>query len=135
MNFSYALQSRSFFASWRIFHACWTSWVSKSIKAKKIMFKQLILIYSSMSNSIYIYVVKHVSDLFFRQNFLTDRRIISVIAQFLFTVIMILLFFIWHMLINDLKKIISWIVMINKWSESKESILVNYIDDLKIILI
>ncbi len=99
------------------------------------MFKQLILIYSSMSNSIYIYVVKHVSDLFFRQNFLTDRRIISVIAQFLFTVIMILLFFIWHMLINDLKKIISWIVMINKWSESKESILVNYIDDLKIILI
>ena len=86
-----------------------------------------------MSKSICAYALKKVSDSFFRQGFLSDRRIINVVAQFLPTVLVILLSFIWHMLVTDLKKITPWAVMTNRWSKPRESILANYIDDLEII--
>ena len=70
------------------------------------MFTQPISIYSSISKSICAYALIKVSDPFFRQGFLSDRRIINVIAQFLPTVLVILLSFIWHMLVTDLKKVI-----------------------------
>lgn len=97
------------------------------------MFSQSISIYPSMSRSICAYAFEHVSDPFSRQGFLSDRRITNVIAQFLPTVLVILLFFTWHMLITDLKKVTPWAVMTNKWFEPEESILANYIDDLEII--
>ena len=97
------------------------------------MFTQPISIYLSMSKSICAYALENDSDPFFRQGFLSDRRITNVIAKFLPTVLVILLSFTWHILVTDLKKITPWAVMTNKWSEPGESILANYIDDLEII--
>lgn len=86
-----------------------------------------------MFKSICAYALKHVSNPFSRQGFLSDRRITNIIAQYLPTVLVILLSFTWHMLVTDLKKVTPWAVMTNKWSEPGESILANYIDDLEII--
>lgn len=97
------------------------------------MFTQPVSISSSKSKSICAYALINFSDPFFRQGFLSDRKITNVIAQFLPTVLVILLSFTWHMLVTDLKKVTPWAVMTNKWSEPGESILVNYIDDLEII--
>ncbi len=53
--------------------------------------------------------------------------------RFVPTILVILLSFAWQMLVIDLKKVTPWAAMTGKWTEPRESILANYIDDLEIM--
>ncbi len=53
--------------------------------------------------------------------------------RFVPTILVILLSFTWQMLVIDLKKVTPWAAMTRKWTEPRESILANYIDDLEIM--
>lgn len=83
--------------------------------------------------SLILLVQRYLSDQFVRQGFSANRRTINLLAQYIPTVTVIALSFVWQMLVIDMKKVTPWAAMTRKWTDPEDSILANYIDDLEVV--